>query len=72
MPSLEDFYMKDTKIQNTNVLASDFEMEPVATDSSKFHKHDNIDRPTEAYTQLPGFLLNEVLSIRRIISHGVI
>ncbi len=62
MPSIEDFYMKDTKTLNTNVLVTEFIQEPVSTDSEKFHKPDNVNRPSDPYETLTlsDFLLNEV------------
>ncbi|XP_013415343.1 uncharacterized protein LOC106177185 [Lingula anatina] len=38
---LEEMYMKDTKTKNVNVLAKEFMVEEVQTDSEKFAKHDN-------------------------------
>ncbi|XP_014781994.1 uncharacterized protein LOC106877571 [Octopus bimaculoides] len=40
LPSLEDFYAKETKTLNTNMLASESE-EQIKTDSEKFIKSDN-------------------------------
>ena len=54
-PSIEDLYMKDTKILNTNVLATEFIHEVVATDSQKYHKPDNTSHqptPEEGFDQL--------------------
>lgn len=41
VPSLEDLYAKETKTLNTNVLASEYMEDAIATDSDKFSKHDN-------------------------------
>ena len=60
--SLEDFYMKDTKTLNLNVLAEEYMHEEVATDSEKFHKHDNVDRPSDPFETLSDFIMNEVKS----------
>ena len=60
LPSIEDFYMKGTKTLNTNVLASEFINETVTTDSEKFHKPDNVTRPTDPYEHLTDFLMSEV------------
>ncbi len=60
--SLEDFYMKDTKTLNLNVLAEEYICEQVTTDSEKFHKHDNVNRPSDPYETLSDFIMNEVKS----------
>lgn len=60
LPSIEDFCMKGTKTLNTNVLASEFIDESIATDSEKFHKPDNMTRTTDPYENLPDFLVSEV------------
>ncbi|KAK3094941.1 hypothetical protein FSP39_008127, partial [Pinctada imbricata] len=41
IPKIEEFYAKDTKTLNTNVVLSDFEEESLTTDSEKFHKQEN-------------------------------
>ncbi len=58
--SLEDFYMKGTKTLNVNVVAEEYMHEVVATDSEKFHKHDNVDRPSDPFETLSDFIMNEV------------
>ena len=60
--SLEDFYMKDNKTLNVNVIAEEYMHEEVATDSEKFHKHDNVDRPSDSFETLSDFIMNEVKS----------
>jgi hypothetical protein len=40
IPKIEEFYAKDTKTLNTNVLFADFEKEDLATDSEKFPKQE--------------------------------
>lgn len=40
IPKIEEFYAKDTKTLNTNVLLADFEKEDLATDSEKFPKQE--------------------------------
>ncbi|XP_062584733.1 uncharacterized protein LOC134246383 [Saccostrea cucullata] len=40
IPKIEEFYAKDTKTLNTNVLSEDFEKEDLATDSEKFPKQE--------------------------------
>ena len=40
-PTLEDLYMKDTKVLNVNMLATEVEVEEVALGSEKYHKPDN-------------------------------
>ena len=60
--SLEDFYMKDTKTLNLNVVTEEYMHEEVATDSEKFHKHDNVDRPSDPFETLSDFIMNEVKS----------
>lgn len=47
VPSLQDLYSKETKTLNTNVLATGFMDESVATDSDKFAKHDNTGERSE-------------------------
>ena len=61
MPSIEDFYMKDTKTLNTNMVATE-ESETVTVDSEKFQKPDNSQTSTasEVYDQLQDFILSEV------------
>ncbi|XP_005090139.1 uncharacterized protein LOC101853362 [Aplysia californica] len=44
LPNLEDFYSKETKTLNTNVLVSDF-LQEITSDSEKFAKVDNRNRP---------------------------
>ena len=44
LPSIEDICMKDTKTLNTNVLATGYMHEVIATDSEKFHKPENTNR----------------------------
>lgn len=41
IPSIEDLYAKETKTLNTNMLATAYMEDDVATDSEKFAKHDN-------------------------------
>lgn len=64
LPSLEDLYMKDTKTLNTNVLATEYLDDDVATDSDKFHKPDNLTRsPQQASDLFENFeQLNDLLS----------
>ena len=52
LPYIEEFYMKDTKTLNTNVLATEFMHEVVQTDSEKFVKHDNINRPVDSFENM--------------------
>ena len=40
IPKIEEFYAKDTKTLNTNVLLEDFEKDDLATDSEKFPKQE--------------------------------
>ncbi len=60
--NLEDFYMKDTKTLNLNVVAEEYMHEEIATDSEKFHKHDNVERPSDPFETLSDFIMNEVKS----------
>ena len=41
IPKIEEFYAKDTKTLNTNVVVTDFNEEALTTDSEKFHKQEN-------------------------------
>lgn len=47
VPSLQDLYSKETKTLNTNVLATEFIIDTVTTDSDKFAKHDNTSERVE-------------------------
>lgn len=44
LPSLDDFYSKETKTLNTNVIVSEF-LQEITSDSEKFAKVDNRHRP---------------------------
>lgn len=42
IPLFEQFYSKDTKTLNTNMLVNEYSEDPIAVDSDKFSKPDNI------------------------------
>ena len=52
-PDIEDYYMKDSKTLNTNVLVTEMEDEMVTMDSDKFLKQDNTLRQPDPLENFP-------------------